>query len=112
MKRLVPFLLGALIALSGVILAGAEGREMPQGDVIVICSGVNATTITIGPDGEPVEKVEVCPQGHSIFLAAFSIPDMPVPEARLIATVAQRDPAPRVSRDELTPSARGPPPVV
>lgn len=112
MKRLVAIVLSTLIAFSGVVLAGAKGVPAVHGTDIVICSGVNVTTITIGPDGEPVEKVEVCPEGHTIFGAVFAVPDMPTPLARLVATVAPVEPEGRLSRDALSPSARGPPAAV
>ncbi|MEC7761469.1 MAG: hypothetical protein VX874_06105 [Pseudomonadota bacterium] len=112
MIRVSAFLLSALIAFSGVVLAGAKGVPVVQGTDIVICAGVNVTTITVGPDGEPIEKVEVCPDGHSIFAAAFALPVMPAPVPRLISGVRSVDPVDRVSRDELTPSARGPPVLI
>lgn len=109
MTRLFALLLSTLLAFSGVILAGAKGVPVVQGTDIVICSGVNVTTIKIGPDGEPIENVKVCPEGHSIFAATFALPALPTPQPRVIATEAMAEPVARTSRDELSPSARGPP---
>ncbi|MAM62802.1 hypothetical protein [Maritimibacter sp. UBA3975] len=109
MHRITSIIMALALVLSGVVLAGAKGVPMPVGTDIVICSGVGVTTITIGPDGEPVENVDVCPEGHSIFAAAFSAPPLPAPELRRVALPAPSARAIPASREEVTPAARGPP---
>lgn len=109
MRSVFAYVMALVLALSGVVLAEAKGKGPVTGTDIVICSGVGVTVITIGPDGEPVERVDVCPEGHSIFAAAFALPEMPRPALRLIAVEPAVEAVTPVARDELTPSARGPP---
>ncbi|MBV7408602.1 hypothetical protein [Maritimibacter sp. DP1N21-5] len=109
MRATFAFVLSCLIALSGVILADARGANHDIGAEIVICSGVGMTTITIGPDGELIETKEPCPDGSSVFAAAFVLPDLPRPFERLVASVESPAPILHVARHELTPTARGPP---
>ncbi|MBV7380791.1 hypothetical protein [Maritimibacter dapengensis] len=112
MRVLLAIAMSLVLALSGAVLAGAKGASHDIGMEIVICSGIGMTTITIGPDGEPIEKSEVCPEGHSLLAATFITPDMPQLEVRLLA-VAERVTHDRVApRHELSPSARGPPVTV
>jgi hypothetical protein len=112
MQRIAALTLALALALSGFVLAGAKGVPMPMGSDIVICSGVGVTTITVGPDGEPIETVDVCPDGHSIFAAAFAVPVMPVPVLRLLDAPAPVVRHIHASREDVTPAARGPPSLV
>lgn len=105
----IAYLLSLTLTLASFVLADARGASHDIGMEIVICSGVGMTTITVGPDGQPVEQTEPCPDGTSIFTATFVLPEMARPEPRLVAFV---EPAPVVapaSRAELVPSARDPP---
>ncbi len=109
MQRTISCLMALSLMLASLALANARGANHDIGMQIVICSGVGMTTISIGPDGQPVEQVEACPDGTSIFAAATALPAMPEPEAHLIAVVSPIPQATPAPRNELSPSARGPP---
>ncbi|MZR12433.1 hypothetical protein GQE99_05315 [Maritimibacter sp. DP07] len=112
MKPVLALSLSLIVAVAGVLLAGAKGAPAGMGQQIVICTGMGIKTITLGADGEPVEEVDLCPEAHSIFAQAADMPPVPVFAPRAIGTVEPAGPAPRASRDELEPSARGPPRTV
>lgn len=108
-RSTAAYLLALLIALTSLTLADARGASHDLGTDIAICSGIGMTFVTVGPDGQPVETTEACPDGSSIFAASFALPEAPAPAPRLIATL---DPIARLSlhdRDALSPAARGPP---
>ncbi|HBZ45353.1 MAG TPA: hypothetical protein DEO85_15160 [Maritimibacter sp.] len=109
MRGLFAYILSFVLAMSGFVLAEAKGASHDIGMEIVICSGVGMTTITIGPDGEPIEATEVCPEGHSIFVATMTAPDLPQPKLLLVDRVEPTVLSLLVARDEVSPSARGPP---
>lgn len=112
MRGLVACFLSFVLAVSGFVLAEAKGASHDIGTEIVICSGVGMTTVVIGPDGEPIETVDVCPEGHSIFLAIMMAPEVPEPSLTLVSLTPFAALSLPVTRDEVTPSARGPPRVV
>ncbi|MCP5036037.1 MAG: hypothetical protein GY945_00380 [Rhodobacteraceae bacterium] len=110
MFRLVSSLvLIVTLTVSSLGLAAARGTSPDFGQEIAICSGTSMTTITIGPDGQPIEKRVVCPDGVSIFAADFTLPDMALPEARLLASPPNASHVPFTTRNEIFPAARGPP---
>ena len=109
MRGFLAHILSLLLALTSFVLADARGANQDVGMEIVICSGVGMTTISIGPDGRPIEKTEVCPDGTSIFTATFALPELVVPEARLIAFLAPAIGSARTPQREVSPAARGPP---
>jgi hypothetical protein len=76
---------------------------------VVICTGVGMVTVSVGPDGQPVEQAEPCPDGTSIFAASFALPEMARPEARLLAHLDAPAANPLTEHEALSPSARGPP---
>jgi hypothetical protein len=108
-RAALSLVLSLALALASYVLADARGASHDVGLEIVICSGVGMTTISVGPDGQPVEKTEPCPDGTSIFTATFALPELPEPEARLVAWVAPIPGRALAGHDELIPSARGPP---
>lgn len=108
-RRLLASLLALSLVFASLVLAQARGASHDVGQDIVICSGVGMTTITIGPDGQPVRKSEPCPDGTSVFTATFALPVLLRPEARLVAFVASRPGLELHDRSELVPCARGPP---
>lgn len=98
-----------LLVITGFSLEQARGQSSDIGVEIVICSGVNMKTISIGADGQPVEGNQACPDGASMFTIAFALPQLVRPEPRLLATETLPTPVIFTSRNELSPSARGPP---
>lgn len=109
MRAMIAFTLSFVLALSGAVLASAKGASHDVGMEIVICSGVGMTTITVGPDGQPVETKEVCPDGYSTLGATFTVPDLPRPTLRLVAEAMVDAVTLSTPRHDVTPSARGPP---
>jgi len=108
-RALLAYFLSLTLVLASFVLAEAEGASHDVGMEIVICSGVGMTTITIGPDGQPIETTEPCPDGTAIFAATFAMPELPVPAARLVAYVEALPVMSPAGRPELSPSARDPP---
>ncbi len=113
MTRLISaYVLTFLLAFTSLTLADARGGNSDIGMEVVICAGVSMTTIVIGPDGQPIETAHVCPDGASIFAADFTMPEMPLHEAHLLAEISPADPVIFTTSIELSPSARGPPALV
>ncbi len=109
MRALFAYFLTVALMVTGVSFAQARGTAPEFGMEIVICSGVGLTTITIGPDGQPVEKTHICPDATACFIAAASVPVMAVPERRLIARVPLVTATTTRAQHKVSPSARGPP---
>jgi hypothetical protein len=110
MLRLLNLLFLTLtLALTSVAVAFAHGQRTDQGADLVICSGAELITITIGPDGVPIKKIQVCPDAVSVFVASFTPPVMPRCSSRVVARLS----GPRVlwqqGQKPVSPSARGPP---
>ena len=112
LHRVTAFFLSALLALTGITLADARGEDPVIGAELVICSGTTFTTITIGPDGQPLEENAPCPDGTALFAATFTLPDLVPPTPRLLAVLNPE--LPRLCRPAgaPSPSARGPPVLV
>jgi hypothetical protein len=109
LRQITTVLAVMALLFAGLTLAEARGASHDIGMDVVICSGVGMTTISIGPDGQPVKQTEPCPDGTSIFAASFTLPALVEPEPRLLSVV---HPLRRVAcsdREELSPTARGPP---
>jgi len=100
------------LVFAGLVLADARGQGQDFGDELVICTGVGTTTITLGPDGEPIRKTEPCPDGIAALAAVVLAPQMPVPDAHLAGRVTIPAGADLRVRPEITPAARGPPETV
>ncbi len=109
LRRLSAYLLTALLALTGYTLAEARGQDPVTGALLVICSGTTFTTITLGPDGQPVEKDAPCPDGTALFAATFSLPALVSPAARFQSIAVPARPGELPGKNRLKPSARDPP---
>jgi hypothetical protein len=105
-RQINAFLLALVVALTSFSLAGARGTQPDAGDglTMVICSGVEMVTITIGPDGEPIEESHLCPDATALFASAFALDAQPEPARRLLTTLAPN--APRILRGKDTPGAQ------
>lgn len=104
--------LSAVLVLTSITFAAARGGSHDTGTNMVICTGTGLIVLSIGEDGEPVEKMLLCPDAISIFAEVFDAPEMPLPVS---ISVLQLKPLPNrvgMGRETLTPSARGPPLVV
>lgn len=113
-RGLISYLLALVLTVTGFSLAQARGDNPGAGFGLemVICTGIGMTTITLGPDGEPVEVQHVCPDGGQIFTTAFALPALDRPEARLIAVLTTPDHASVTQHPALSPAARGPPALI
>lgn len=108
----MAYLLSALVALTGLILADARGSEPVLTTDLTICSGTTFTIISINPDGQPVEKTTPCPDGTAIFAATFDLPGLAQPAPRLVAVVDAPARVLSVPVAAPSPSARGPPVLI
>ena len=109
LRGLTAYFAALALTLASFVLADARGASHDIGYDAVICTGVGMVTITLGPDGQPVETAEPCPDGTSIFAASFALPELARPDAQLLAQIVRPTGAPLFEQDELSPSARGPP---
>ena len=110
MLRLInAIFLSLTLAFTSYSMAVARGQSPDIGTDMVICTGVGMTTITIGPDGEPIEATHICPDAMSIFATGVATVGMPVGESLLQLRVACYKDGHALSQETLTPSARGPP---
>lgn len=107
LRGLLPLLLSALLAAASVAFAAAP-RAM-AGEEIVICRGNTIVTIVLGPDGEPLEQVHLCPD-----MGLWQVAGLPTASPAVVPPLRARRLSPRrgVSlrgRRTLSPRARGPP---
>ncbi len=109
LRHLTAYLAVLTLTLASLVLADARGASHDIGTEAVICTGAGMITITLGPDGQPVEAAEPCPDGTSIFAASFALPEMPRPASRLVARIAAPAGATLTTLETLSPSARDPP---
>ena len=109
-RTALALFLSLTLALTGFGMAVARGQGQPEvAGQIVICTGVGITTITIGPDGAPVKTIHMCPDAMMQMVATFTPPPAPLPRPVRISRAVIRPETTRLSRETLTPSARGPP---
>lgn len=116
-RSFVAYLLALVLTVTGFSLAQARGGDplataYVDGVEMVICTGIGMTTITIGPDGQPIETQHVCPDGAQNFVAAFDMPAIDRPEGALIALTPVAQALSVTERRETAPAARGPPTLI
>ncbi len=111
-RAIFAYVLALVLTVTGFSFAQARGVHPDMGMEMVICTGVGMTTITVGPDGAPIETNHVCPDAAQSFVAAFALPVVLRPEARLVGVVTPQVTPLVGSHQELSPSARGPPALV
>lgn len=113
-RAVCAYVLAFALTITSFALADARGDNPDIGGALemVLCTGTGMTTITLGPDGEPIESVHLCPDGTSIFAASFALPSLDTPETPVIAHIVPSRAVAHLGRDELSPSARGPPALV
>lgn len=101
-----------LIGVTSLSAATAHGRTS-VGQDIVICSGGALVTITVGPDGEPVKRLDICPD-YALSLFAAHLDTLELPELLLVEVplfvVRMRCGA--CAGLSVEPQARGPPVLV
>ncbi|WP_457650385.1 hypothetical protein [Profundibacter sp.] len=110
MLRLINALfLSLTLGITSISMAVARGQNSDIGTDIVICTGVGITTITVGPDGQPVKKIHLCPDGISLFTVAFSAPDVVVVPNVMVWRLALPADTVILPQEAPSPAARGPP---
>jgi len=101
--------LSVVLVLTSINFAHARGGHSGNSTDMVICTGTGLIILSIDENGQPVEKMVVCPDAISIFVDGFATPDMP-DQALVVSFVLKRLPiAAKLGRETLSPSARGPP---
>ncbi|WP_300516382.1 hypothetical protein [Aliiroseovarius sp.] len=112
-RAVFAYILALALTITGFSFAQARGTTPDFGAgstmQVVICAGVGLTTITIGPDGQPVKTSYICPDAASHVVADFTMPVMELPAQRLIARITPVTANPSLAQHALSPSARGPP---
>ncbi len=101
--------LSAVLVVTSIGFAVARGQSHDLGTDMVICTGTGLIVMTIGPDGEPVEKFQTCPDALSIFTPNLAAPIMAVQVLSGVLQLAPLGVLVGQGRQTLTPSARGPP---
>ncbi len=110
MLRLLNLLFLTLtLVFTSVAVAFAHGQRTDQGVDLVICSGAELITITIGPDGVPIKKIQVCPDAVSVFSANFTPLTLPRCSSRVVARLSGPRGLWQQGQKPVSPSARGPP---
>lgn len=112
LRQLTAYLLSALLLLAGFSLADVRGQDPVIGAEVVLCSGTTFTTITLGPDGQPVGKTAPCPDGTALFSATFALPDLAAPTPRLLRLLSPAAPLSQSPQNRISPSARDPPRLI
>lgn len=110
MLRMIHALfLSLTLVLTSYSMAVAHGQNPDLGSDMVICTGVGMITITIGPDGEPIETTHICPDAMSLFAATPAAQSMPTQPTALQWRVKLPNAHTARPAETLAPSARGPP---
>lgn len=101
--------LSLTLVLTSYSVAVARGQNPDIGTGLVICTGVGMTTITVGPDGEPVATTHICPDAMSFFATSIGGQIFSAqPKAMQWRIKLPKASAVRPA-ETLSPSARGPP---
>ena len=108
-RLLNALFLSAVLVLTSISFAVARGQSHDLGTDMVICTGTGLIVMTIGSDGEPVEKLQTCPDALSIFAPNLIAPAMAGQVLSGILLLAPLAVLVGQGRQTLTPSARGPP---
>lgn len=101
--------LSLALVLTSYSMAVARGQNPDIGTDMVICTGVEMTTVSIGPDGEPIETIHICPDamaGFAAILATQKILAQPTAMQWRVTLPKTRITQPA---ETLSASARGPP---
>lgn len=111
-RLLHALFLSLTLVLTSYSMAVARGQNPDLGTDMVICTGVGMVTMTIGPDGEPVETTHICPDAMSIFAAMLMAPSIPAQPNTMQWRIVVPTGTTGQPQETLSPSARGPPLVV
>lgn len=110
MFRMIPALfLSLTLVLTSYGMAVARGKTPDIGTGMVICTGVGMTTITVGPDGEPVVTTHICPDAMSIFATSIGGQVISAPPKAMQWRITLPNATAARPAEALSPSARGPP---
>lgn len=105
----LAMVLAALVALTGLALASERGMSRVAGQ-IVLCTGHGPLAVWVDANGQPVDKIALCPDQTASLLGALHLPEPETdfaPAARLIHVAAAG--VPLASRVRIEPRGRSPP---
>ncbi len=108
-RSLQAVFLSIVLAITSIGFAVARGETPDIGREMVICTGYTMIVVTIGPDGQPVEKTQICPDALSIFADSTFLPAVDERVWQVSAIVPVSGAITWLSQSTLTPLARGPP---
>lgn len=86
-NHVIRVALALVLAVTSLSAAAAHGRTTVGQDV-VICSGGAVVTITIGADGQPIKRQDVCPD-YALAMFAAVLGGVALPAPRLVASDLQ-----------------------
>ncbi|MGV6810625.1 MAG: hypothetical protein ACWA47_00130 [Brevirhabdus sp.] len=108
MRTVSAAFLALMLAVTSYGFASARAHA-PASHAMEICTGFSMVTIWVDEDGEPVEERHICPDAISFLVDAGAPVAAPEFEPNLLGVIAPVAPIILQTREELSPSARGPP---
>ncbi len=112
LRAFIALFLSLMLVFTSVSMAVARGQSPDIGADMVVCTGVGMLTISIGPDGEPVQTPHICPDAMGLFGMTqnwFLTLKQPGTMQWRVLLVNDTNGQPQES---LSPTARAPPLVV
>lgn len=107
-RTLSAVFLALVLAVTSYGFATARAHA-PASHAMEICTGFSMVTIWVDDNGEPVEQRHICPDAVSFLADNDAAVTAPSFEPTLIAVLAPFAHHALETREELSPSARGPP---
>ncbi|HRO16411.1 MAG TPA: hypothetical protein PLL33_15505 [Paracoccus sp. (in: a-proteobacteria)] len=109
MGRALHLALILVLAFTGLSLGAARGQTQIAGQV-VLCAGGAITVQLVDRDGQPVERVQICPDMALSLLSALDSPPMlPHVDAPAVRFVPAVSPQVAEGRGLRLRQGRGPP---
>lgn len=113
LRHMLLGLMAAVMVLTSGTMALARtspGGQAPNGQTIVICTGMGLSTVTLDANGNPVDPSPICPDCalHSVALLDAH-PRMAGPASTLTVLQPAAPPQTGPSFEVVQAAARGPP---
>lgn len=108
LRAISAVLLSLMLSVTSYGFATARAQA-PAAHAMEICTGFSMVTIWVDENGDPVEERHICPDAVGFLAGADAPPTPAAAEPRLIAVLFPRLHVALNTRQELSPSARGPP---
>jgi len=100
--------LALTLAVTSVGFAAARAHA-PATHAMEICTGFSMVTVWVDENGDPVEQRHICPDAVSFLADADTTVTAQVFEPTLLGVLSPVPLHGAETREELSPSARGPP---